>query len=180
MPVLILIVVGLILYYTYKNNEKKKKQLLEQERREAENARQRKLEQEFREAQERAKDIINEEWFIKLYNKVNEQNKSFKDVAKAVYDCYPFSSFTIQEEYVFGGYFEMKIENGVQLNYQFAYVYYKDIGIRNLNNEEQRLAAIAFGLKEGYVYANENSVLLDKNYWGATKSTSDIVDVYNS
>ena len=79
-----------------------------------------------------------------------------------------------------GGYYEMKIENGVQLNYQFAYVYYKDLNISNLSNEEQKLVAIAFGLKDGYVYSNENSVLLDKNYWGATKSTSDILDVYNS
>ena len=180
MPVLILLVIGFVLYCTYKNNEKKKQQLLEQERREAENARKRKLEEEHRADQERAKVIINEEWFIKLYNKINEENKKFKDIAKAVYDCYPFSSFSIHEEYVLGGYYEMKIENGVQLNYQFAYVYYKDLNISNLSNEEQKLVAIAFGLKDGYVYSSENSVLLDKNYWGATKSTSDILDVYNS
>lgn len=180
MPVLILIVVGFILYCTYKNNEKKKQQLIEQERQEAEIARKRKLEEEHKAAQERAKAFVKEEWFIKLYNKINEENKKFKDIAKAVYDCYPFSSFSIHEEYVLGGYYEMKIENGVQLNYQFAYVYYKDLNISNLSNEEQKLVAIAFGLKDGYVYSSENSVLIDKNYWGATKSTSDILDVYNS
>lgn len=141
----------------------------------------RKNAEEFQRKKAKAKELLNDAVFLKLYNTVNKANLDFaNDPTKnrAVYDCYPYNNFSVLKEGVGGHYFEIIIASPKPiLKLKYKNFHYDDVGIiENITDEQAELIAIAFGMKNGYIYSkNTNLVEIDKDYWQAPNSVNDIV-----
>lgn len=171
-------------YALYNTKVKEKAKFLQDEQVKKEAAAkevERKNAEEFQRKHVKAKELLNNELFKKIYNTVNKANLDFANdptKSKAVYDCYPYNNFSVSKKGVGGHYYEI-ISTSSKPDLKFKYINfnYSDIGIiEKITDEQAELIAIAFGMKSGYIYIkNTNSVNLDKGYWNATKSVDDIL-----
>ena len=175
---IVVIVIGVLVYISHKEKQQRlesqiQREREEKERRETEEAK-KKIETE------KAKRIIETENFKKLYDYINNENLKFKKMGNSplVYECYPYNSISITETGIIGMYWEIVPGGKFNADIKWAHIEFKDIGISNINNDEIGAFACALGLKDGYIY-KDGKISIDKDYWGAPRSISDIEAIYN-
>lgn len=178
---LAIIVVSVFVYNSYKKKrqrveevQRKEKERIERERRDQEEIKK-------KEEIEKAKRIVETENFKKLYNFINNENIKFKETGNSpgVYECYPYNSFSIEESGIISMYYILR-SSPFKIDIKFSSINFKDIGIPNIKSDEIRTVSRAFGLKPGYVSdPQKEKVFIDKDYWNASKSVSDIERIYN-
>lgn len=181
-----IVIIALSIYFLYKfekNAEKEKQRKEEENRRKAEDIeKEKKRLEEIQINKTKAMKLIDSTEFKKLYDEVNKVNLEFakkENSFKLVYECYPYSSFTIHEDMIIGYYFVLKIESNFNVQFESIRLDYNKIGVEKMSKEKTEIIAMAFGMSKGYLHTDSSHVIIDKNYWNAPRSVSDIETIYN-
>ena len=184
--VLIVVVVFLciVIAAIFLVDEKINKNKLNEEKKEREAAEKRNEEIQKKKLQEleaKARDLLTSDTFLKLFNAVNKANLKYSESgeSKGVYECYPYSSFTIYENRISGSYFILNIKGGFNTDVKFINLNYSEINVPVINKEDTEIIAMAFSLSKGYQYAGGSSVKIDKTYWNAPNSINDIENKFS-
>ena len=182
MGIFLLIVIIVIGVSVYNSHREKQERLESQIQREREEKERRETEEAKKKIEtEKAKRIVETENFKKLYNYINNENLKFKEKGNSsgVYECYPYNSFSIIESGIVSMYYILTF-SPFKIDFKLSSINFRDIGIPNIKSDEIGAFSCAFGLKPGYVYdPRMEKVLIDKGYWNASKSVSDIEKIYN-